>query len=308
MQDYVGVEPWPYLDKLICQWRAVEEETRSACNLDPAPPYGRCRLFRGQTPTAEWTQEADFANGSVIVPATPAPAAPPSTEVFYTPAPVVPVISNSSIVFSVNNGNPADVFNSPPVAAPVADPAATGGWLPGADVPVTPEVPPPVATPEVPPPVATPEVPPPAVPANGFNPGDCQAVSSDRLCVSDDPCCESQRSDTDFCWDMYENVYPGDEIFGACSTCCPSPKSVGPPNPPHPKGIDKTIMCSDLDSVQRVCKNDSCCSNPRSNSAYCQGVYAQYGNDIDQICVSVLELRFLSHLPLTSFFCFLLSR
>ena len=48
MQDYEGEPAWPYLDKLICQWRKVEEQKRAACGLDPAPVYKMCETFRGQ--------------------------------------------------------------------------------------------------------------------------------------------------------------------------------------------------------------------------------------------------------------------
>lgn len=53
MQDYEGEAAWPYLDKLICRWRQIEEEQRKACGLDPAPVYKLCELFRGQTRTAD---------------------------------------------------------------------------------------------------------------------------------------------------------------------------------------------------------------------------------------------------------------
>ena len=51
LQDYEGEPAWPYLDKLICQWRKVEEAKRAACGLDPAPVYKLCELFRGQQRT-----------------------------------------------------------------------------------------------------------------------------------------------------------------------------------------------------------------------------------------------------------------
>ena len=53
LQDYPGERPWHYLDKLICQWRKVEEEKRKQCNLPPAPVYKMCELFRGQTRSAD---------------------------------------------------------------------------------------------------------------------------------------------------------------------------------------------------------------------------------------------------------------
>jgi len=51
MQDFEGEPAWHYLDKLICQWRRLEEQKRSACGLDPAPVYKMCELYRGQVRT-----------------------------------------------------------------------------------------------------------------------------------------------------------------------------------------------------------------------------------------------------------------
>jgi len=53
MQDFEGEPSWPYLDKLICKWRAEEEKRRSECGLDPAPVYKMCELYRGQVRTEE---------------------------------------------------------------------------------------------------------------------------------------------------------------------------------------------------------------------------------------------------------------
>jgi hypothetical protein len=53
MQDYEDEPHWPYLDKLICQFRKVEEAQRKSCNLDPAPVYKMCELYRGQARTEE---------------------------------------------------------------------------------------------------------------------------------------------------------------------------------------------------------------------------------------------------------------
>lgn len=51
MQDFEGEPSWPYLDKLICQWRKEEEKKRLACGLPPAPVYKMCELYRGQVRT-----------------------------------------------------------------------------------------------------------------------------------------------------------------------------------------------------------------------------------------------------------------
>jgi hypothetical protein len=60
MQDYEGQKPWPFLDKLICQFRKAEEDKRKACNLPPSPIYKMCELYRGQVRT-----QADLEYGPV---------------------------------------------------------------------------------------------------------------------------------------------------------------------------------------------------------------------------------------------------
>lgn len=109
-------------------------------------------------------------------------------------------------------------------------------------------------------------------------------VNYERMCFSQDPCCESVRSDTEYCWNIYEKVFPGGLIFSACSQCCPN-KEVGYANPALPE-MPKTVECSALANPKRLCKENSCCSNPRSDSRHCEKVYAKYGDDMDQICVS----------------------
>ena len=39
----VNASRWDFLDKLICQWREVEEQTRRDCCLESVPPYAGCR-------------------------------------------------------------------------------------------------------------------------------------------------------------------------------------------------------------------------------------------------------------------------
>jgi len=129
-------------------------------------------------------------------------------------------------------------------------------------------------------------------PSPGSNPGsvppsiDCTAFAANygRMCSSSDPCCESTRSDTNFCWDIYD-LFPGDAIYSACYHCCnPEPKFVGPPSPPNPEIPKTDLKCSDV-NTQRICKSGSCCDNP-SSGGYCAGELATYGSQMREICVS----------------------
>jgi hypothetical protein len=127
------------------------------------------------------------------------------------------------------------------------------------------------------------------------------------MCFSSDACCESTRADTSFCWDVYDNYFPGNDIYSACSSCCvdeenPDGKEIGPPNPPHPTGIEKTLQCSTVDNPYRMCKENSCCSG--SDSGHCQELYDFWGDDMEQICVSdtvVVSLSVFLTKPLTPF-------
>lgn len=101
------------------------------------------------------------------------------------------------------------------------------------------------------------------------------------MCRSSEPCCGSTRSATSFCWNIYENVFPGDLTYAACSQCCSL--AVGDPAPIL-SSMPKTIQCSSIDNPYRLCKPNSCCSNPRSSSRFCAAVYDQYGDDMEQVC------------------------
>lgn len=117
---------------------------------------------------------------------------------------------------------------------------------------------------------------------------DCSSysVSYERMCESANPCCEAKRSDSDFCWDLYENIFPGDLIYTACNECCQGgPRTIGPPTPER-DDLPKTIQCSSIENPYRMCKSDSCCENPRSTSSYCLDVYDTFGESMEELCVS----------------------
>lgn len=309
LQAFNDTAPWPMLDKLICQWRRVEEEARESCGLDPSPPYGRCALFRDQEPTEEWTAESNgelfgglaptnaplnaiptvptvdteapfggLGNVSItptiaqttLAPVTEAPvtelptAEPFTSEPTHTVAPPDP----NGIPWWESWGNPIDMFPSPTVSSsPPSPTASTGEPLHNTTTGGNNTN---VVAPGVPPMI------------------DCSAYSAvglERMCASSQPCCEATRSETTFCWDFYENIFPGTLIDSACYHCCATPKVVGPPAVPLPE-LPKTVECSTVDSPYRICKPDSCCTNPRSTSSYCTEIYDEYGDDIEQICVS----------------------
>jgi hypothetical protein len=372
MQDYPGVESWPYLDKLICAWRAKEEQVRSACDLPPAPPYGRCRLYRGQEASEEWLEEAGLRQTETSEPTdsptttkpTSAPNAAPSKGPTSAPTTQSPITAplNNAPTSSPNTGTPttkspttAPITKGPTPAPtkvptfaptiaealpklPTEAPYSFGNFLyftptgPSPVLPMTTTAPtaePTVAPSEEPTsaptdnplvlpltttaPTAKPTVAPSAKPTTGEPTSvptakpvpllrttpqpisvaaiECNSfqVNYNRMCFSSDACCESTRADTSFCWDVYDNSFPGNDIYSACSSCCvdaanPNGKEVGPPNPPHPNGIEKTLQCSDVENPYRMCKANSCCSG--SDSGHCLDLYDIWGDDMEQICVS----------------------
>lgn len=109
-----------------------------------------------------------------------------------------------------------------------------------------------------------------------------------RMCHSTDPCCEKKRSDTAYCWGIYDNVFPGPAIESACHYCCPEEnKQIGPDKDDHPDpDIEKTIQCS-IYNTQRYCRPNNCCEKGRNASTYCKREYLKHTLDEwKQICVS----------------------
>jgi hypothetical protein len=101
------------------------------------------------------------------------------------------------------------------------------------------------------------------------------------MCESNNPCCEPIRSESSFCWESYDAL--GDAVESACYTCCDEPKLVGQATPEQ-SGLPKTIQCSSVDNPYRMCKENSCCSNPRSTSDYCVEQYDLYPEEMEEIC------------------------
>ena len=224
LQNYPDAESWAFLDKLICQWRIEEEKVRASCGQVPAPPYGRCQLFRNQQPTTVWLDEAA---GKIFR----------SLE-SHAPSPLNPNLSTVSV-------NTATMQTTMPVPAPAPTQVA-GNSIP-ADIQ-----------------------------CNAFN------IDYNRMCGGSDRCCGTARSETNYCWSTYDTL--GDAVASACYHCCATPMLVGPATPVK-SNLPKTIQCSSVDNPFRICKDNSCCSNPRSTSSFCQSEYAKYtDNDFEEIC------------------------
>lgn len=348
LEAYEDAESWAYLDKLICQWRRVEEEVRASCGLDPAPAYGRCALFRGQDPPEEPDDILFPDNVDVI----DEPTTPPTPAPIDTSAPTATASDNPSAGptdASVSTGTPSESATATPRGYP-GNPIRN---IPGHTIirpaPVQPPTSAPIGNVTTDLPTASPTTAAPivsnvtsaapsaspvvsnatmgsgngtldgvengtsATPYDGIVPPeiDCSAyeplgANYARMCQSNVPCCNPKRSDTDFCWNYYENIFPGDTIYSACYHCCPGePLRIGPPAPDLPD-MPKTIQCANVPNPYRICKPGSCCSSPRSTTGYCRSIYAQFGDDMAQLCVSpgcihLFSLRYRRNL--TMVFC-----
>jgi hypothetical protein len=278
LQDYEDAESWPYLDKLICAWRKKEEETRAECGEDPAPPYGRCKLWRGQEPTEEWLQEE-------------------AGKIFQEDSIASPIPS------------PVAIPTHAPVPKPVAEPRGPKTEVPVQTSVQSPYVWKPIVMPTTPAPTAEPTKAPTSKQRIAVPPTKGQDLETDpsgmecsvpeqincddydvnygRMCVSNKPCCESKRSATNFCWESYDALGE-DNVASACYHCClkeTGQAKCAAPSAPERADLPKTIQCSEYDDTRRMCKPDSCCSNPRSSSSFCQMKYATFSdNTMKQIC------------------------
>ena len=120
---------------------------------------------------------------------------------------------------------------------------------------------------------------------DGFNRG--------RMCTSSDPCCEQVRTDSNFCWEIYDLVFPGTDMRETCGKCCGLEVGQNFFATPKP-GLPHQIQCSDF-NVQRYCKSGGCCDNP--NSSFCQAEHNKmeinYPNEnaFEQICVSTSAMN-----------------
>ncbi|GAX10104.1 hypothetical protein FisN_3Lh293 [Fistulifera solaris] len=281
MQDYPDAESWSYLDKLICQWRKEEDRVREACGLPPVEPYGRCALLRNQQPTQEWLDEAAgliFAPGSNNTSSEP-PIVPDDEPTYNESGAVDSLVPSPAPSFPTglrepNFGQAGSIF------APSAQPSVASEF--GASE-VNNTIPPPI---------------------------DCLNLGDviDRMCLSEDPCCTSPRTNTVFCDNIYDNIFPGDAMKSACYHCCPTPLTVGdaeltassgsdmpsdiPTTAPGsvlvPGAIPPPIDCgSDNTLIERMCSsNDPCCGAPRSDTMFCWNIYDNVfpGEQIKSAC------------------------
>jgi len=250
-------ERWPFLDKLICQWREIEEQTRQECGLPSVPAYPGCRnpsrqaSSPGSTPT--------------VSPATSRPVATP-TATGGSPGAVLPTTSRPALTPTATaSGLGSTPTVLPTTAKPVAPVAPTWQLLPG---PWTPR-----ASPET-------NVSSTFRPDGGWTCKDLKNSGFDtkRICKDRGGCCNPTRAESSRCHFLYELF--GNNMGRLCSECCK--KQLGPARQPHP--TYPPIQCSSVKHPGRICKRNSCCEPEKSTTPHCKNAYETYGNSMGSVC------------------------
>jgi len=288
---------WPFLDKLICQWREVEEKTREECGLESVPPYPGCR-----NPTREGE-----VGSPINPPSTPAPSPGPVN----MPEPT-PDGSGNGVVCSdfVNhptinlrricndNGcctNPRSattychtVYNfflsdMEDFCSECCDPSKELGPTP----PVHPVYP----------------------------PIDCTQVNNPFRMCKPNSCCEAGSSSSSYCAGVFGTY--GDSMSSICWYCCSEPidigldanelrtvsaSSLGTDFGPFTASAVSVVAfetienspfdglsCSEIDTINginidRICTDGGCCDSIRSSTNECHHAYEFFGDFMANIC------------------------
>jgi hypothetical protein len=298
-------ERWDFLDKLICQWREVEEQTRDECGLESVPAYPGCR-----NPTRDNTEtdlpgvdpypfiDCDSVeNSERICKPSSCCEAERSTGSYCEddvygkygdetvgsvcwwccpgkllgPAEEEPTVA-PFMVPSPSQGPVTFAPFSVDTSGPTKDPDNTSAMPTAYDMtsePTTGILPAPTLT-------ATP-MSVSAVVCSDYN--GHPEIRLKQIC-EDGGCCDPKRSSTDHCHATYK--FFGESMASVCSDCCSPSKSLAPAPPPHP--IYTPIDCTLVKNPFRICKPTSCCNDVRSTTNYCEETYEEYGEIMGSIC------------------------
>ena len=203
---------WPFLDKLICQWREVEDLTRKECGLPSVPSYPGCRNpIRRAAPTPRSTGQPVVAptSGPVMLSASPVvvPAVIGGGPVVCSNFTANPAINLNRIC--KDNGcctNPRSASNDCGVAYKFFGDKMNEVCSTCCQIPK--------------------QVGPPS-PAHPVYPSiDCTGVSNAfRICKAGS-CCDPIKSRSSYCNDVYQTY--GNTMGSVCWYCCSEPKEVDP--------------------------------------------------------------------------------
>lgn len=287
-------------------------ESSSPCCEPEKSSTGFCQRFYNEIFPGDLLASACFyccPGGPKILPFTPTlepttgPTLQPTTESPSENPSALPTMSPTAVPSSVPTSLPSLLPSAMPSISPTHAPSASPSK---SSSPSMMETSPPTGSPTERPsvqPTASPTSSPTLAPTEVLQsiPPEIQCsdynVDYSRLCYGTHPCCDNPRGDSSYCWDMYENVFPGSLIESACYHCCAGEnKIVGPANDIHPEH-GKTIQCSSRDiNPGRWCKDEpgSCCNNPRSyDSFYCrEKVYPNFSSDLlEEVCYNCCHIE-----------------
>lgn len=314
-------DPWPFLDKLICQWREVEEKTREECGLASVPPYPGCRnptrQENGASPTMPPSTLAPVSTPTI--PPSQSPIASSQSPIVPSQSPVVPsqspmVVPSGSVVCSdyanhptinmkrICNGccrNPRSsttychsVYNFFPsnideVCSSCCNPSKVVG-PPGATHPIYPQI-------------------------------DCTQINNPFRMCKPNSCCERGPSSSSYCSGVF-NTYGGD-MSSICWYCCSEPIDInadvqlarsasssspilmlsdtepaaasaatiqGTSNPATSSSFEG-MTCAELGqingiNIDRICRDGGCCDSVRSSTDRCNYAYEFFGDFMSLVC------------------------
>eukprot|EP00548_Thalassiothrix_antarctica_P003227 CAMPEP_0194129910 /NCGR_PEP_ID=MMETSP0152-20130528/1095_1 /TAXON_ID=1049557 /ORGANISM="Thalassiothrix antarctica, Strain L6-D1" /LENGTH=886 /DNA_ID=CAMNT_0038824291 /DNA_START=312 /DNA_END=2973 /DNA_ORIENTATION=- len=305
-EDQTISRRWNFLDKLICQWREVEEKTRKECNMESVPSYPRCR-----NPTR--AGNSDETNPGGNHPATPVPNQAPTQRPVQQPTrPPTPSDTEPSTrcpayendkkininrICSGNDGGCCD-----PARRSASKHCHSVYSFFGENMGK-------ICTD-----CCMKELAPPPPSHNTHQPIDCSTIDSPFRMCKPSSCCEEKKSKSSWCKGTYKKY--GDQIGSICWYCCSQPKEVdpslltikNPPQtrptpaqaptrrptqvivpPPSPSSAEPPIKCPNYKkdekiNMDRICKVGGCCDSVRSASEHCHFVYSLFGGNMGEIC------------------------
>jgi len=327
-EDRTARRRWNFLDKLICQWREVEEKTREECNMESVPSYPRCR-----NPTRAGNGDATNPGGNR--PSTPVPHQVPNQAPTQRPiqqptrerpdqSPPTPSDTEPSTRCSDYENDKKINMNRICKDDGCCDPARRSasehchsvysffGENMGK-----------ICTD-----CCQEELAPPPPSHDTHQPIDCSTIINPFRICKPSSCCEEKKSNSFYCKRTYKKY--GDKIGSICWYCCSQPKEVDPSllsakNPPQtrpiptpqvpaqaptrrpvqsptqvitppssPSGAEPPIKCLDYKederiNMNRICKNGGCCDSVKSASEHCHFVYSFFGGNMGEICTDCCQ-------------------
>lgn len=285
-----SVPRWDFLDKLICQWREVEDATREDCCLESVPPYPGCRnptrpACGSASPVSSDNSAANVEPGVMVTSTATSSTAEPQTTITPTGANTRPRKPAEDKKTRAESTAP-HITTAPTVATSTSSSATVDNTVDPETTTTRTSAVPQTAASTTSTSAATTSVSlelasstvstyPDATTDSANETFDCgdHDVNYDRMC-KDGGCCETPRQDGPFCHRVYDEL--GTDMSLACHKCCDIPKTIGPQTPDHP--VYTRISCSSIpDDTSRMCKRGGCCDG--GSGDWCNLLEGYYTKD-----------------------------